>query len=282
MIKSVKTKFTYIWDCVSINDPANFSLSFILPLAPKINKWNKINSSIFPLTNCTSLVVFNGRLNNTLGLPRFTTFLRDMTYLNSKSLAVLIGLILGDAYFKIGKNNSNIRIGFKQSIINFPFFWTTFMELIHYCASVPRFEFAKLKGKFYGQLILETRTYPVFNKLASLFLVDGVKTIKEDLYHYLSPTSLAYRIMSDGVSSQYGLTICTDAFSIKEVICLINILIIRYDLDCTIHYYNKNPRIYIKANSMDKLIKIVSPFVIPFSSYKLRKGKRYTVSTRII
>lgn len=34
------------------------------------------------------------------------------------------------------------------------------------------------------------------------------------------------------------------------------------------------PRIYVKANSMNKLRKIVNPHIIAYSAYKLRKGKR--------
>jgi len=50
--------------------------------------------------------------------------------------------------------------------------------------------------------------------------------------------------MSDGVSQQYGLLICTDSFSVPDVIRLINILKIRYDLNCSIHYSKNLPRIY--------------------------------------
>jgi hypothetical protein len=80
--------------------------------------------------------------------------------------------------------------------------------------------------------------------------------------------------MSDGTSNQYGLTICTDAFTIKEVILLINILKIRYGLNCSLHYLNKRPRIYIKAESINKLRIIIEPYIIHFSKYKLQKGKR--------
>lgn len=148
---------------------------------------------------------------------------------------------MGDAYLKKGNRSVNVRIGFKQSIINFPFLWTVYIELTHYFASLPRLEFAKVKCKVYGQLILETRSYPVLNQLYDLFMVNGIKTIKIDLFHLLSPRALAYWIMSDGVSNQYGLTICTDCFTIKDVVILMNILKIRYDLNCSIHYLNKKP-----------------------------------------
>lgn len=80
--------------------------------------------------------------------------------------------------------------------------------------------------------------------------------------------------MSDGVSNQYGLTICTDSYTLKDVVRLINILQIRYGLDCSIHYSRGLPRIYIKANSMDKLRNLINPHIISFSVYKLQKGKR--------
>jgi len=76
------------------------------------------------------------------------------------------------------------------------------------------------------------------NILYTLFIEDGKKIIREELYFYLSPIALAYWIMYDGysVSQQYGLLICTDNFSVLDVVRLINILKIRYDLNCSIHY----------------------------------------------
>lgn len=188
----------------------------------------------------------------------------------------MVGLLLGDAYLKIGKNQHNIRIGFKQSIINFPFLWEVFNQLIHFFSAMPRFEIATLSnGKKYGQVILETRAYPVFSFFLNLFVVNGNKVIKEELFFYFTPVSLAYWIMCDGVSTQYGLLLCTDCFTVKEVVILMNILIIKYDLDCTIHYNKGKPRIYIKANSMPNLRNLVGPYIIPFSAYKLKKGNRF-------
>ena len=52
---------------------------FIIPLVPTINKWNKIDISMSPKTNCTAITVFNGKLDSTLGLPRLTKFIKDLT-----------------------------------------------------------------------------------------------------------------------------------------------------------------------------------------------------------
>ncbi len=50
-----------------------------------------------------AIIPFNEKLNSTIGLPRITKFIRDITYLNTISLDVLIGILLGDAYIKKGK-----------------------------------------------------------------------------------------------------------------------------------------------------------------------------------
>ncbi len=255
---------------------------YILPVIPKINKWNKIQSNMFPVTNCTKLICFDKKLDNTLGLKRITKYLRDITYLNSNSVDVLIGLLLGDAYFKTSSHNHNKRIGFKQSIINFPFMWTVFTELSHYCSSLPRIEYTTLKTKRYKLITLETRSYPIRDKLYNILYINNRKSIQPELFHYLTPKALAYWIMSDGISAQYGLILCTDSFSIKEVTTLINILIIRYNFNCSIHFANKKPRIYIKAQSIVNLRQLVIPYFIPFSMYKLQKGKRYNQHRYII
>ena len=64
---------------------------------------------------------FNSRLNSTLGLPKITKFIRDCTYLNTESLSIFVGILLGDANFNSSKASKNVRISFKQSIINLPY-----------------------------------------------------------------------------------------------------------------------------------------------------------------
>jgi hypothetical protein len=75
--------------------------------------------------------------------------------------------------------------------------------------------------------------------------------------------------MGDGSVASYGIKIGTDSFSIKECVLLINVLIIKYNIDCTIHLNNDKPRIYILSSSKDKLISLIKPYIIPSMFYKL-------------
>jgi len=75
--------------------------------------------------------------------------------------------------------------------------------------------------------------------------------------------------MSDGAYSHGGLILCTDCFTVSEVIILMNILMIRYSLKCTLQTAKGLPRIYISRSSMAQLRSLVKPHMQPFSAYKL-------------
>lgn len=253
------------------------------PFMPKVSKGARFMESYWEPINCTALVPIDSThiLGNTLGLPRWSLFLRNITYVNSFILGLLIGLILGDAHMRFTKNNTSPRLIFKQSLINFPFFWNVFMNLIHYIPYMPALDSTTIKGITYYSTVFHTRTYPIFIFLYNLFYVNSIKTISSELFHYFTPVSLAYWIMSDGFSNKYALTLCTDNFTIQEIVILINILIIKYDLNCSLHKYGNYYRIYIKADSMVKLHELVDLYIIPFSFYKLKNIKKiYQLITR--
>lgn len=47
--------------------------------------------------------------------------------------------------------------------------------------------------------------------------------------------ALAFWIMGDGETNPFGLRLCTDSFSVQDVVRLIKVLIIRYNLKCSLH-----------------------------------------------
>ena len=88
------------------------------------------------------------------------------------------------------------------------------------------------------------------------------KIILYDIYNLLTPVALAHFIMGNGSSQKHGLVLCTDSFTITDVIRLMNVLIIRYQLDCTLRLRTPSQsRIYIKNGSIPKLRAILEPYV---------------------
>jgi len=69
----------------------------------------------------------------------------------------------------------------------------------------------------------------------------------EILYELLSPITLAIWIGGEGTWLRTGTVLCTDSFSIQDTVKLINVLNVRYGLECTLFMHdarrNKYPRI---------------------------------------
>jgi len=113
----------------------------------------------------------------------------------------------------------------------------------------------------------------------------GVKIIPYNIYNMLTPVALAHMVMGDGTAREYGLEICTNSYSLEDVVRLMNVLIIRYRLECTLHIHIKNQyRIYIRQNTMSnggavsthwhgtEVLNIVSPFMHSSMLYKLKSA----------
>jgi hypothetical protein len=75
--------------------------------------------------------------------------------------------------------------------------------------------------------------------------------------------------MGDGTKHGNGLVICTDSFTICEVVTLINVLTIRYNLDCSVFNKGGNYRIYIRSGSIPLLRTIIVPYFHSSMLYKI-------------
>lgn len=105
-----------------------------------------------------------------------------------------------------------------------------FNQLSHYCSSGPRLTKGIRAGKPYYGLEFFTRSMPCMTELYSLFYPEGTKIIPSNIYELLTPVALSHLIMGDGSAKQYSLKICLDSYSIPDIVRLMNVLIIRYEL----------------------------------------------------
>ena len=107
-----------------------------------------------------------------------------------------------------------------------------------------------------------------------MFIVNKVKVVPSNIYDLLTPIALAHWIMGDGASRNEGLTLCTDNFTLPDVIKLMNVLRIKFNIECSIHYNVRKPRIYIPKYEMVKLRGIVGPFMVDSMLYKLQGARK--------
>jgi len=149
-----------------------------------------------------------------------------------------------------------------------------FFLLSHFCSSYPSVRNRTQLGKQSISLEFFTRSLSCFTKLHSLFYVNKVKIIPENIYELLTPVALAHLIMGDGSVQRHGLILCTNSFSVQDVVRLMNVLMIRYRLECTIHIKRRQNQkieymIYIRQGSMPLLRSIVTSYLHPSMLYKL-------------
>jgi hypothetical protein len=76
--------------------------------------------------------------------------------------------------------------------------------------------------------------------------------------------------MGDGAKRNKGVILCTDSFSLKEVILLMNILKIKFDLDCTIHNDGNKYRIFINKKSLNFIYNNIKPYFDDIFLYKIK------------
>lgn len=198
-----------------------------------------------------------------------------MIILPAYQFSVIVGLVLSDGWLSIPRpDRKNARLGFKQSLDKAYYLWFVFSILSHYCIRYPYLiKSSRLGVTTYG-LEFVTRVLPCFTELHSLFYISvacAVKRIPENIYELLTPIALAHTIMGDGSVQRHGLIICTDSYSIEDVVRFINVLIIKYKIECTIRSpREKQYRIYIRERSMPLLRQIVKLHMCPTMLFKIK------------
>ena len=181
---------------------------------------------------------------------------------------------MADFHIQTGILMLNYILSRRYLVLNMFFF--VFSILSHYCSSCPSLVSGIRAGKRNNGLEIFTRSFPCFKELRSIFYVDKVKIIPDNIYELLTPVALAHMIMGDGSVSRHGLVLCTNSYRLEEVVLLMNVLMIRYELECTIHKKRRNQKIehmiYIRQGSMPSLLNIVSPYMHESMLYKLKSS----------
>jgi hypothetical protein len=271
-------------ECVKVNSKKQrFELSFTIqsPMktdlnTPKLNKDDK------------ALILWNDKNNNSFRLQKgiLTKIIRDTFSITNYHKSVIVGVLLSDGHIQ-KRVHWNPRISLKQSLKNFEYLWSVFISLSVFCSSYPYINKTIKRGKLFYSTEFMTRQLKSLNEIYNIFYlgtspkegtfkikkaigVSKIKSITPDLFHYLDYIALAHWIQGDGAKrNKGGIVLCTDSFSVKEVILLINILLIKFNIKSTIHVDNGKARIYINKVELDKFKHLIKPYFVNSFLYKI-------------
>lgn len=226
-----------------------------------------VSSEVSLIKDTKEVIVWGSNMSSGIGTGRISRQLAEMYQFTSYQYSVIIGLILSDGWIIFSKGSTNPRLGFKQSLEKFSYFFHVFNILAPFCMSMPSLTVGKRNLTTTYALNFFTRSLPCLKSLHSMFYSKTSKSVPEDIFNLLDPISLAHLIMGDGGVRPVGLVLCTDSFTLQDVVRLMNVLMIRYDLQCnlrTVKFTNSTQghRIYIRQASMVKLQNIVKIHMI--------------------
>ena len=111
--------------------------------------------------------------------------------------SVVVGLLLSDGNLSSTRSQDNPHLAFKQGLNNSKYVLFVYSILSHYCNVYPSLVKSIRKDRTHFALYFRTRGLPCFNELRSLFYIDKIKRVPEDIYNLLTPVALAHLIMGD-------------------------------------------------------------------------------------
>lgn len=239
-----------------------------------INSLSKNDFSTNTDSSCKQITSWNKQIgiHSISFKSRITNSDKKVLQLTPRVKSIIIGLILSDAWLQ-KRGHWNARIGFKQSINNFPYLWHIYYELGYLCSGLPMLAKTITRGKIFYGVFLQTRQLECLNEISKLFYLNRngqiVKTVTQELFYHMDYMVLAHWIMGDGSKRAKGIVLCTDNFSLQEVILLANILNIKFDINPTIQKEKNKFRIYINGKSLMKIKPFILPYFVDHFLYKI-------------
>ncbi|ODQ76911.1 hypothetical protein BABINDRAFT_42624 [Babjeviella inositovora NRRL Y-12698] len=257
---------------------------------------------IFPRANrhvikvndtCKELVLYsNYNMESSINKPDLTDILRYMYNIPNDLYYILVGILLSDGTLAYASNKNmnatnistrkdrnglkaknnilqnNCRFRLKQSIDHAEYLLFVGNLLAPYSPSYPKNITSTFKGKkFYG-LNIYTRALPCFSIIRQKFYVGRVKTIPNDIYDHINYASIAHIIIGDGAYTNKGITLNLQCFTVPELILLMNVFYIKFDIKCSLHKSRDAHVIYIKVDSVRKLYPHIKKYILPNMRYK--------------
>lgn len=183
---------------------------------------------------------------------------------------VLLGTLLGDSSFKMGKGSKNPAISCSHSIKQKEYceYKTKIFENL---GATCKYHKRNIPDKRNGILYEDYTMYvPANSKLKdwyTSFYVSNKKIIPFDLFDNFTEVSLAFMYMDDGFKINNSYSISTNCFTYEQLFQFKEFLLKKFGIDTSIH---KGNILYIKMNSRNLFTQLISPYFCECMKYKLQ------------
>lgn len=197
---------------------------------------------------------------------------------------ILIGTLLGDSTMRLSAGVPVYAIKFEQGIRYKEYVEHLFGIFQPYCGSSPNIRTIK-KGEDRQSIYFATYRHDDFIFYYNYFYVitdsasetgkvtkKGIKIVPKNIHKLLTARAVAYWFMDDGTFSKSGKKsyyFSTQGFTKPDCQRLCDALKSNFDINSNVHKDKTFWRIYVNADSSQKLIDLISPYLRDCFLYKL-------------
>ena len=187
--------------------------------------------------------------------------------LSPEAFSVIVGSLLGDAYLY---PNGTIQI--EHSLAQEGYVRWKY-EVLRGIAGKPpmmverfdrRTDRTYRSVRFYSKALLK--------EFRSVFYSDRRKIVPDELGDLLDPMALAVWFMDDGgrgARTPKGLVFNTSCYSEAEQIAMQSVFAERFGVGVSVHKVGRGFQLYVRSNSFDRFVSLISPHLVPQMRYKL-------------
>jgi LAGLIDADG DNA endonuclease family/LAGLIDADG endonuclease len=162
----------------------------------RTNNLNLQKRTNIPTSMCTDLEIWGKNLPSGIGWGKLTRQESKMVAVPPYQYSVIVGLLLSDGWLVIpSSTNISPRLGLTQSLSHLKYVMFVFNALSHYCHRYPVIRERKRGIMTHFSVEFVTRALPCFLDIYSLFYINKVKVIPQNIYELLTPVVLAHMIM---------------------------------------------------------------------------------------
>lgn len=221
------------------------------------------------------------RIKNT----KITSFFIEEFKKEKELLEIFFGKMLGDGNLHIGGALRFCHSGKQKEYIEY-----CYKLFEKYTTSPIKSVLRQKKGSENTNEELYFSTRSIFKEYLDIFYVTDevnktrTKILPKNIEEYITPISLAFWIMDDGMRNHNQLGLCTHSFTKEENLLLIKILTEKFNFNCKLHIqkdkrYPDKVWYFIRIYNVEVVWGLVKKWITPSMYYKF--GKYATMENNI-
>lgn len=186
--------------------------------------------------------------------------------------SIIVGNLLGDGHLESLTNGKTYRLKIEHSISQRAYVDWQYLQLANLVGTPPRVNLKSRNGKESQNYKFDTFSSSSLRFFGQSFYRGGKKQVPLIIKKLLTPLALAVWFMDDGSiksNQNRALILNTQCFDESDLKKLQQALLENFGIETVLRKQKEGKQIYILSQSVEKFIKIISPYLLSSMKYKL-------------